>query len=47
MVENVKQAVMELLQKDDSGHGMDHINRVLDLALKFAEKEDANKEIVS
>ena len=26
---------------------MDHINRVLELSLKFAEKENANKDIVS
>ena len=39
--------VNELLNKDNSGHGMEHINRVLDLSLKFAEKEDGNKIIVS
>lgn len=42
-----KMAVEELLNNDNSGHGMDHINRVLALALKFAEKEAANETIVS
>ncbi len=47
MIEEVKRQVSELLDKDVSGHGMDHINRVLSLSLKFAEKEKANKEIVA
>lgn len=47
MIEEVKRQVCELLDKDVSGHGMDHINRVLSLSLKFAEKEKANKEIVA
>ena len=46
-MEKVKKQVSELLNKDNSGHGMDHINRVLELSLKFAEKENANKDIVS
>lgn len=47
MVEKVKQEVIKLLNNDNSGHGIDHINRVLTLSLEFAEKEKANKEIVS
>ena len=47
MLEDIKEQVSELLNKDDSGHGMDHITRVLDLSLKFAEKEKANKDIVA
>ena len=47
MIEKVKEEVIKLLHKDDSGHGMDHINRVLDLSLRFATKENANKDIVS
>ena len=47
MIEEVKEQVYKLLNKDNSGHGMDHINRVLDLSLKFADKEHANREIVS
>ena len=47
MLEDVRQKVMELLNNDNSGHGIDHINRVVDLSLKFAKKEQANEEIVS
>ena len=47
MIEKIRKQVCKLLDKDNSGHGMDHINRVLNLALKFAEKENANKKIVS
>jgi len=47
MIEKVKQEVSNLLNKDNSGHGMDHINRVLDLSYKFAKKENANTDIVS
>ena len=35
MIENVKQEVKKLLNKDNSGHGMNHINRVLNLSLRF------------
>ena len=47
MIEKVKNEVSKLLDKDNSGHGMEHINRVLDLSLKFAEKENADKEIAA
>ena len=47
MIEEVKQKVYELLNNDNSGHGMEHINRVLELALKFAKIENANKDIVA
>jgi len=47
MIEQVKIKVNELLNGDNSGHGMEHINRVLKLSLKFAEKEKADKDIVS
>ena len=47
MIDEVKKQVYELLDKDDSGHGHDHINRVLDLSLKFAQNEDANKDVVA
>lgn len=47
MIEQVKEKVNELLNKDNSGHGMEHINRVLNLSLKFAKKENANEIIVS
>lgn len=41
MIEEVKQKVYELLSNDNSGHGIEHINRVLDLALKFSKIENA------
>lgn len=47
MIEEVKAQVCKLLNKDNSGHGMEHVNRVLKLSLKFAEMENAHKYIVS
>lgn len=47
MIEQVKEEVSNLLNQDNSGHGMDHINRVLELSLKFADKENANRDIVA
>ena len=47
MIESIKQEVKKLLNKDNSGHGMDHIDRVLNLSLRFAKKEKANIEIVT
>lgn len=47
MLEIIKQRVCELLSNDNSGHGMDHIERVLNLSLKFADKEDADKYVVA
>ncbi len=47
MIEQVRRQVYELLGKDVSGHGMSHVERVLDLSLKFAEKEKADRETVA
>lgn len=47
MIEKVKIQVNELLNNDNSGHGMEHINRVLNLSLKFAKAEKADAEIVT
>lgn len=47
MVEEVTKKVYEILEKDNSGHGNDHIARVLKMSLKFSEKESASKDIVS
>ena len=47
MIEEVRKQVYELLDKDNSGHGMDHINRVLRLSLEFAKNEKADSDIVS
>lgn len=48
-MENIKiitDEVSKLLSADNSGHGMDHINRVCKIALSISE-DDINKEIVS
>lgn len=47
MINEVKKQVYELLNKDNSGHGNDHIDRVLDLSLKFAQKETTNTDVVA
>ena len=47
MIDKVREQVTKLLDNDNSGHGMDHIDRVLKLSLKFAEKENADKEVVA
>lgn len=47
MLEEIRKRVSDLLDNDQSGHGMDHINRVYTLALKFAEEEQADKEMVA
>ncbi len=47
MIEEVKEKVCELLNNEQSGHDMEHINRVLNLSLKFCEKEQGDKDIVS
>ncbi len=46
MIQEIRRQVFELLNNDNSGHNMDHIDRVLTLSLKFAEQECANKEVV-
>lgn len=47
LIENIKKDVEEILKNDETGHGIEHINRVLKLSIKFCEKEKANEEIVS
>lgn len=47
MIDKVKEKVDILLNNDNSGHGMDHINRVLNLSLNFAKAEKANENIVA
>lgn len=41
MVEDVRKKVVELLSKDDSGHGMAHINRVVDFLYHLFSEENA------
>lgn len=47
MIEEVRKHVCKLLDKDNSGHGMEHVERVLKMSLKFAKTENANEEIVA
>lgn len=47
MIEEVRKQVCKLLDKDNSGHGMEHVNRVLHLSLQFAETENADKDVVA
>lgn len=47
MLEKVKQLVYELLGNDKSGHGVEHINRVLNISLAFTESENADPELVT
>ena len=47
MIEVVKKQVYELLKNDDSGHDYKHIERVLNMSLKFAQKENTDLNIVS
>ena len=46
MLEIVKELVYEILKNDNSGHGIDHIERVLNLSLKFCKEEKGNIEKV-
>lgn len=46
-IEKVKQCVNDLLASDKSGHGMEHIERVLNLTLKFAKTEGGDPGLSS
>jgi len=46
MQDKIRKLVQGMMEGEKSGHGMDHVNRVYELALKFAEAEGADKEIV-
>ncbi|MDE6584154.1 MAG: HD domain-containing protein [Anaeroplasmataceae bacterium] len=47
MIEEVRKQVCKLLDKDNSGHGMEHVDRVFHLSMKFAEIESANNDVVA
>ena len=46
-MDRVLKNVKNLLESDQSGHGIDHVERVLELSLRFCENENANKEVVT
>ena len=52
MIEQITKEVYTLLGQDDTGHGIDHIKRVLKLSLQFTKQEqikgiNVNEEIVT
>ncbi len=46
-IQKIKELVMTQFQHDQTGHGVDHLDRVLSLALAFARQEKANPDMVS
>ncbi|WP_086312891.1 hypothetical protein A5821_000454 [Enterococcus sp. 7F3_DIV0205] len=46
-IEKIKNYVQAIMEKDQSGHGMDHINRVVRLATTIAETETCDLYIVT
>lgn len=46
IIEDAKKYVSDLMSGDNSGHGMEHVNRVVELAMKFAKEERCNEDIV-
>ena len=47
MMDLIRREVYKFLGKDESGHSNDHIDRVLDLSIKFAKEENANETVVA
>lgn len=47
MIEKIKNEVKLLMSADNDGHGFDHVERVYNMAIKLAEKEQADSKIVA
>lgn len=47
MIEEVRNEVCKLLDTDNSGHGMDHIDRVVKIANKIGKNEECDLELVT
>jgi len=47
MIDDVKKEVSLLLLNDDSGHDIEHINRVYKMSLDFCSNLDVDKDVVS
>jgi hypothetical protein len=47
MLTKVKSMVNDILSQDKTGHGFDHIQRVLDLSMSFAKSQPVDEELVS
>jgi len=45
-LDDMRRDVEELLKHDTSGHGMDHIDRVYHMAMRFARQEKADQDVV-
>ena len=43
----IEQEVAALLNKNENGHGMEHVLRVVKLASRFAKQEKANLELTT
>jgi len=43
----IRQEVAQILDHDNSGHGMDHVDRVYELAMKFGRQEKADLKVVA
>lgn len=46
-ITTVKKLVDDILSQDSTGHGVEHINRVHNLSLQFAQQEQADSALVS
>lgn len=46
-VEKVRSLVGEILNSDNTGHGMEHVERVFKLSLRFAREQSVDMDIVS
>lgn len=47
IIENIKSEVYNLLNKENSGHNFEHINRVYNMSIRFANQEKADEFIVA
>ena len=47
MIYKARNLVCELLGGEDTGHGMEHIDRVFEMAMNFAKREKCDKTIVA
>ena len=47
MIDKAKKSVEELMSSENSGHGMEHIAKVFDLAMQFAQTESCNQDVVA
>lgn len=46
MINKMKKIVLSLLNQSENGHGYDHIERVLNLSLKFSKSYQVNQQLI-